>query len=265
MKKWATTLILNIGGTKVKVEDIGIKRGIFQGDSLSPVWFCLALNPLSNILNKMKCGYKIEEEQRAGYCLSHLLYMDDIKLYAKNQKEIDSLMRITHDYSRYIGMNFGVDKCRTVTIHRGQYQEKSITLPVDGSENGLIIEALQRGEMYKYLGMEQARRTENAVIKERLKTEYRKRIQAICKTRLNGRNMVKAVNTLAIPVLTYSFGIIPWSNTELEEVKRMMRTSFTKFKYHHPKATIERITIPRKEGGRGVIDLRKCTLGRSST
>ena len=51
--------------------------------------------------------------------------------------------------------------------------------------------------------MEQTRGTENAVIKERLKAEYSKRIQAICKTRLNGRNMVKAVNTLAVSVLMY--------------------------------------------------------------
>ena len=34
-----------------------------------------------------------------------------------------------------------------------------------------------------------------------------------------------------------------------------MRTTFTKFKYHQPRAASERITIPRKEGGRGVTDI----------
>ena len=114
---------------------------------------------------------------------------------------------------------------------------------------------MQHDEVYKYLGMEQKKGTENETIKARLKTEYSKRIQAICKTRLNGRNLVKAINTLAISVLTYSFGIIHWSDTELEDLKRKMRTTLTKFKYHHPKAAMERVTIPRKEGGRGIIDI----------
>ena len=49
MKKWKTNLTVggkNLGGVK-------IKRGIFQGDSLSPLLFIIALIPLSMILKKV--------------------------------------------------------------------------------------------------------------------------------------------------------------------------------------------------------------------
>ena len=39
-----------------ELDDIEIKRGIFQGDYLSPLVFVLALIPLSLILRKTKTG-----------------------------------------------------------------------------------------------------------------------------------------------------------------------------------------------------------------
>jgi hypothetical protein len=38
-----------------------IKKGIFRRDLFSPLWFCLALNPMSLLLNTSETGYKIYE------------------------------------------------------------------------------------------------------------------------------------------------------------------------------------------------------------
>ena len=46
MKKWKTEL--TAGGKTLG--EVDIKRGIFQGDSLSPILFMLCLIPLSDIL-----------------------------------------------------------------------------------------------------------------------------------------------------------------------------------------------------------------------
>jgi hypothetical protein len=56
MTFWRTTLNLSINSIKLKSEPIQIKRGIYQGDSLSPLWFCLAINPLTNLLNTSSTG-----------------------------------------------------------------------------------------------------------------------------------------------------------------------------------------------------------------
>ena len=45
------------------------------------------------------------------YKLNHLLFMDDLKLFAKNEDQIDSLIQTTHCFSTDIGMEFGIKKC----------------------------------------------------------------------------------------------------------------------------------------------------------
>ena len=60
---------------------VDIKRGIFQGDSLSPLLFVLCLIPLTVILHKLESAYQFSSNKEN---INHLLFMDDIKLYAKN-------------------------------------------------------------------------------------------------------------------------------------------------------------------------------------
>ena len=78
----------------------------------------------------------------------------------------------------------------------------------------------------------------------------------ILKSGLNAGNITRAINTYAVPVLTYSFGIVERGNTELEELKLQISVKMTKNRILHPKSAIERLTLPRKEGGRGVLDLK---------
>lgn len=88
MSHWKTTLRLTVNDKHIETSDIQIKRGIFQGDSLSPLWFCLSLNPLSKRLNDTNYGYKIKNKHTNDVTLSHLLYMDDIKIYASNIRQL---------------------------------------------------------------------------------------------------------------------------------------------------------------------------------
>lgn len=54
----------------------------------------------------------------------------------------------------------------------------------------------------------------------------------------------------AIPILSYSFGIIRESNIEIATRKQM-----TKYRKLPQKSCIQHITFPRTQGGRGVIGL----------
>lgn len=57
MKNWKTTLNLNHINGSLTQRPINIKSGIFQGDSLSPLLFSLALTPLSCLRNDNSYGY----------------------------------------------------------------------------------------------------------------------------------------------------------------------------------------------------------------
>ncbi|XP_045456452.1 uncharacterized protein LOC123666403 [Melitaea cinxia] len=105
MRQWNTFLrhpgAVDVSGS---TEPIRIMRGIFQGDSLSPLWFCLALNPLSTILEDSKLGFHL---RRGSKAISHLLYMDDLKLFASKLPDLYKLLKITETFSTCIRMEFG--------------------------------------------------------------------------------------------------------------------------------------------------------------
>jgi len=69
----------------IETEDIKIQCMIFQGDSLSPLLFCIFLIPLAEQLNRLNTGY---EAHMMKTKISHLLYMDDLKLIAKSEEEL---------------------------------------------------------------------------------------------------------------------------------------------------------------------------------
>ena len=58
--------------------EVKIERGIFQGDSLSPLLFVIVLIPLTHILRKASPGYEFANSKEK---MNHLLFMDDLKLY----------------------------------------------------------------------------------------------------------------------------------------------------------------------------------------
>ena len=57
---------------------VDIKRGIFQGDSLSTLLFVIIMIPLSLILRDTRTGYQLKKE---GCKIKQLPFMDDFKLY----------------------------------------------------------------------------------------------------------------------------------------------------------------------------------------
>ena len=79
--------------------------------------FLSAMISLALILRKSKPGYGFSG---SGEKLNHLLYMDDLKLYSKNEKELDSLIQTVRVFSQDIRMEFGIDKCATIVLKRGK-------------------------------------------------------------------------------------------------------------------------------------------------
>ena len=70
-----------------------IQRGIFNGDSLSPLLFVLCMIPLTLTLRKVAACYEWSNKEFRN---NHPLLMDNLKLFAKNQDQIDSLVQTVH-------------------------------------------------------------------------------------------------------------------------------------------------------------------------
>ena len=208
--------------------DVKIKYGIFQGDSLSPILFVLAMIPLSVVLNNKEAEYSLGRNRRK---LNHLLFMDDLKLYGQSLRELDSLVGTTPIYSKDIGMKFGIPKCAMLEMKRGKVVDgNGIDLP-----SGETIKALESNDGYKYLGIIQCDATKNTEMKEMLSKEYFRRIRKILKSSLNAGNTIQAINSRAVSIIRHGARIVDWRKAELQHMDRKTRKLLTICRSMHPK------------------------------
>ena len=111
-------------------EDLGevnVKRGISQGNSLSPLLFVFNMVPLSLILKKVNACYKWGKKEDKINCL---LFIDDLKLHAKSEEQTNTLVRTVYAFSTDIGMEFGIKKCGILTMKRSKIvKSEGIKLP----------------------------------------------------------------------------------------------------------------------------------------
>ena len=74
-------------------------------------------------------------------------------------------------------------------------------------------------------------------------------------TELCAKNKIQAIGSLTVPVLRYGFGIVNWHQEELQKLYRKTRKLLTIHGQHHSKADVDRLYVPRKQGGRGLMQL----------
>ena len=91
--------------------------------------------------------------------------MNDLKLFAKSNDQIDSLVNTGYTFSEDNGMEFGIKKCGVLVLKRGKVDKaksRGLNLP-----NRKLMKTIDE-ERYKYLGI-----LEYDKVKEKeMKTEY---------------------------------------------------------------------------------------------
>ena len=258
MKEWKTTMCLTHSRGTLESRAIKINRGIYQGDSLSPLLFILSLAPLSELLNATAYGYKVNTRK-----YSHLLYMDDIKLYSANETQQKGLLQTVKKFSDDIHMEFGLDKCAKATFKNGKIS-KTENIAIDSST---VIRELEQEEAYKYLGVDEGNGVHHDTMKDKIRKEYYRRVRLVTRSELNSKNKIQAINSLAVPVMSYSFNILNWQLCDLEKIDSKTRKILTMHKMHHPRADIHRLYLSRAQGGRGLLQItnsyKTATIGLS--
>ena len=78
------------------------------------------------------------------------------------------------------------------------------------------------------------------------------------KSKLNGGNLVCGVNTWVVSLFRYSAAFVSWRKSELKAIDRKTRKLLIIYGALHPKFDVDRLYIPRKEGGGGLIAIEDC-------
>ena len=100
--------------------------------------------------------------------------------------------------------NLGLEKCAKASFKKGKLASTGNII----IDEYTAIEELNKEGIYKYLGVDESDGIQHSKMKGKIRKEYLRRVRLILRTELNGRNKIEAVNSLAVQVVRYSFGII---------------------------------------------------------
>ena len=156
--------------------------------------------------------------------------MDDLKLIAKSEEELQKQIQTVKIFSDDIHVTFGLEKCAKVTFERAKLIQAQ-NLMIDATRE---IQELEQGKTYKYLGIKEKDGIQHHQMKEILQQEYRRRLRMILKLELNAKNKITVIGALVVPILRYGFGIINWRNEEIKQIDGKTRKMLTVYKKHHP-------------------------------
>ena len=140
--------------------------------------FVLSVNPLPFLLRNHE-GYKIKNIKKNN--ITNIFFVDDLKLYAQNIEKMKKLLEIVTTFSHDVGMSFGISKCAYQCIERGKQKLQNQPLEV----NSLIIQEIDEGDQYKYLGMDESVGIIGPLNKQRVVKEYKARVKKIWNSELN--------------------------------------------------------------------------------
>ena len=175
--------------------------------------------------------------------------MDDIKLFEKNEKELETLIHAVRIYSQDIGMESDIEKCAMLVMKSGKrHMTDGMELP-----NHEKIRMLEENETYKYLGILEADTIKQVQMKDTIRKEYLRRTRKLLEIKLSSRYLIKGINTWALLQIRYSGPFLKWTKVELKQMDQ--RKLMTMHKALHPRDNVDRLHVSRKEGGRGLASI----------
>ena len=95
---------MELTATEQTLAGVKMQRGIFLGDALL---FIIAMMSFIYIFRKCTEDYKFIKSQEK---INHIMYMDNIKIFAKNEKELETSIQTIRIYSKDVGMEVGIEK-----------------------------------------------------------------------------------------------------------------------------------------------------------
>ncbi|TBU09088.1 reverse transcriptase, partial [Hamiltosporidium tvaerminnensis] len=135
-------------------------------------------------------------------------------------------------------------------------KEKSATNDTCCEDTATLLEGVS---VYKYLGIiEDSRGIPTRSSFEEVQSKPISRVERLCHTRLNAKNLFSAINQHAISSINYHIGVLRLEPADFSKLDDAVRAVLVKNKIHLRPGCKERLYLPRTELGRGLhsVELR---------
>ena len=162
---------------------IRFMKGLPQGDALRPRLVTLCLDPVAWLLRATE-GYWLSKP--IGVKVTHLLYIDDLKVFAASKSKLNRVLKETREAMQDIGLHWNQKKCSVVHVKRGARVLDESGMRMDET----TIMALVEGKHYKFLGVLENVRQDERLAPACAAKEYLRRISIIWSSPLFDCNRV---------------------------------------------------------------------------
>ncbi|VDP05975.1 unnamed protein product [Heligmosomoides polygyrus] len=188
-------------GKSVKSAPLEIRNGLMQGDTLSPLLFCLAIVPILDWLHRNVTPLRLRTQTGPGpgvddsLTIGHIFYMDDLKVYTTSRGDLlkakDGIPRV----AQQLGLRMNPNKCAVNSLN--------------GSAGGDVgdmgeIPVLGANSLYKYLGAEQNTVVAMADVWQRVQVRASAASRRLWLSNPTVRQKVDGYNQIVLPKLKYA-------------------------------------------------------------
>ena len=122
------------------------------------------------------------------------------------KKNGETLIHAVRIFSQDIGMEFGIEKCAMLVMKSGK---RHLT---DGME--LPNQDTPAEDETWYLGILEAEIIKQVEMKDKIQKEHLRRTRKLLETKLSNRNLIKGINTWAVPLFRYTGPFLKWSKEQ---------------------------------------------------
>ena len=193
-----------------ETRQIPIRRGIRQGDTLSPKLFITVLEYAFKRMNLNGKGINIDGER-----LSHLCFADDVVLIADNFADIKDMVQELQQATSQIGLHINYSKTKMMT---------NMVLSEQVEAEGKQIQLVDK---YIYLGHEVklSRDNQTTELSRRISLGWAAygKLRDIFKTDISITLKRKAFNQCVLPVLTYGAETLTLTKASRMKLRRTQR------------------------------------------
>lgn len=229
-------------------KNIGLRRGVKQGDPLSPYLFNLVVDELIGELEDRKLGIPLSQNLKVAV----LGYADDLVLLTESVRDANRQLKRVCDFFEKRGMVLNPLKCAaiSVNVNRGNKHAYSITRSLF-SAGGVALKQLQPDELFGYLGrrygvMGQAQPTVG---------ELKVQLERISKACLKPVQKINIIRTYLLPRYLDSLQSPTITLKTLHAADRTIRIAVRRFLHLNRTCSDAYLHAPIKEGGLGIMCL----------
>ena len=167
---------------------------------------------------------RVQADKPLNINISHGLFIDDLKLYSSSERQHGIKLELSHQMMEDTGLLMAAKKPQTISMARRKRVEKDVGLKL--SEDVTIEDLGDR--LYRFLRVEEAEQHENKIVLKKAEKEVIRRVSVILDTPMSDQNKINAINTFALPVLTFFMPVIFFSQEDLNEADLKSSASLLK-------------------------------------